>query len=89
RNELENATNTIKRSIEVLEKVGNPRLLWETYSTLAIAYNKLGHSNKSAKAWGHAKKWVNMVADGMSDLELKNGFLKSPQIKAILSESAL
>jgi hypothetical protein len=89
RNEIENAINTIKRSIEMLEKVGNPRLLWETYSTMAIAYNKLGHSNKSAKAWGYAKKWVTMVADGLSDLELKNGFLISPQIKAILSESAV
>ena len=86
-NELEIAIVTIKRSIEMLEKVGNPRLLWEAYSTLAITYNKFGRPYESTDSWGIAKSWINKVSDGLSDSELKNGYLKSRPVNAIFSKA--
>ena len=71
----------------MLEEVGNPRLLWETYSTLASAYKKLGRSSESNESWGAAKNKINMVAEGLSDLELKNGFINSQPVKNIFSEA--
>ncbi len=87
RNDLEKAVEILQNSITILEKVGNPKLLWEAYSSLANAYKKLWRKSDSNEAWGAAKKWINVVGDGLSDVELKNGFLNSSQIKAILSKT--
>jgi tetratricopeptide (TPR) repeat protein len=83
KDELNNAVGTLKNSIGILEKVSNPKLLWETYSILATIYQKLGRSSKSSEAWGAARNWITTVADDLSDMELKNSFLNSQQIKNI------
>lgn len=86
-NELEIAIVTIKRSIEILEKVGNPRLLWEAYSTLGTTYNKFGRPYESTESWGLAKSCINKISNDLSDSELKNGFLKSRQVNVIFSKA--
>ncbi len=87
RNEFKNAIHYLRESIDILEEVGNPRQLWQAYSSLASAFNNVGRSSEARENWGLAAKIINSAANRLSDNKLKSGFLNTDPIKKVLSNS--
>ena len=85
RNEFENALNYLRESIHILEEVGNPRQLWQAYSSLASAFNNVGRSSEARESWDLAAQLINNAANRLSDNDLKSGFLNADPIKRVLS----
>ena len=86
-NEFENALNYLRESVHILEEVGNPRQLWQAYSSLASAFNKAGRSGEARENRGLAAQLINNTASRLSDNELKSSFLNADPVKKVLSNS--
>jgi tetratricopeptide (TPR) repeat protein len=87
RKELENAVTNLGEAISILEGVGNPRQLWQAHDSLASAYNKLGRRSEQREHRGAAAEIIQNTANGLSDRELREGFLEAKPIREILSKA--
>ena len=85
--ENDNAVNSLKEAIQVLKEVGNPRQLWQAYASLASGLANHGHASDAREHWGAAAKVIQNTANGLSDGELRKGFLEAKPIRKILSKS--
>jgi tetratricopeptide (TPR) repeat protein len=88
RNEHENAITTMNEGIHILKEVGNPRQLWQAYTSFASALDKMGRHSDAQEQWGAALEVVQNTAKGLSDRDLRNGFFNAEQIRVILSKAA-
>ena len=87
RDENENAIRTLNESIQILKEVENPRQLWQAYGSLASAYDEMGRPSEAKEQWGAAKDIIQNTAKGLSDRELREGFLNAEPIREILSNT--
>ncbi len=87
RGEIDNAIKSINEGILVLKDVGNPRQLWEAYASLATGLGKLGRTSDAREHWGAAAEIIQDTANGLSDRELRGGFLEATPIREILSKA--
>ncbi len=87
RNESDNSIQSLNDAILVLKKVGNPRLLWETHSSLASGYEKLGRGSEAREQWGAAAEIIQKTANGLSDREIREGFLNAKPIHDIFAKA--
>jgi len=87
RNDTENAINNLYEAITILRKVGNPRQIWQARASLALSFEKTGRSSEAREHWGAGAEVIRGVANGLSNRELKEGFLNAVQIKEILSNA--
>jgi tetratricopeptide (TPR) repeat protein len=87
RNESDNAIRSLSEAILILKGVGNPRQLWQAYASLASAYDKLGRQSEAKEPWGAAAEVIHITANGLSDRELREGFLNAKQIREILAKA--
>jgi hypothetical protein len=71
----------------ILKEVGNPRQLWQAYASLASAYDKLGRESEAREQWGAAAEVIRKTAGGLSDRELREGFLSAKPIRDILAKA--
>jgi tetratricopeptide (TPR) repeat protein len=88
RNAHEEALHGLSEAIAVLQEVGNPRQLWQAHASLASAYEQMGRSNEAKGQWDAAADLIHTVANGLSDTDLRDGFLQAVPIQAILSKAA-
>jgi tetratricopeptide (TPR) repeat protein len=87
RNEAENAIANLGEAIAILREVGNPRQLWQAHASLASAYNKQGRHREEREHWGAAAEVIQSTANGLSDRQLRTGFLEAKPIREILSKA--
>jgi len=87
RDEVDNAINSVNEGILVLKEVGNPRQLWEAHASLASGLGKLGRTSDAREHWGTAAEIIQNTANGLSDRELREGFLEAKPIRDILSRA--
>jgi class 3 adenylate cyclase/tetratricopeptide (TPR) repeat protein len=87
RKEFDNAISSMSEAILILKEVGNPRQLWETHVSLASAYDKLGRRSEARDQWGAAAEVIRGVANGLSDRQLREGFLNAKPIREILANA--
>ena len=80
-------TMSLNKAVSILQEVGNPRQLWQGYASLASALGEMGKTGEAREQWGAAAKVINKLANGLSDHDLRNGFLDSDQIRKILSKA--
>jgi hypothetical protein len=73
----------MSEAILILRKVGNPRQLWQAHGSLASAYSKLGRESEAREQWGAAAEVIHKTANGLSDRELREGFLNASPIREI------
>jgi tetratricopeptide (TPR) repeat protein len=83
RGEVENAVETLHRSVETLKKVGNLRQIWIAHTSLAHAYRLLGRGGEEREQWQEAKLTAEAMAEGIHDNNLKGAFLNTDPIKEI------
>jgi ATP/maltotriose-dependent transcriptional regulator MalT len=88
-NAHEEALHSFNETIVLLQEVGNPRQLWQAHASLASAYEEMGRGTEAKCQWGAAADLINKVAKGLSDRELRDGFLHAGPIQAILSKAAI
>ncbi len=86
RNEFDHAISSISEAILTLKEVGNPRQLWEAHASLASAYKKLRRESEAEEQWGAAAEVIRKTAGGLSDRELREGFLSATPIRDILGK---
>jgi len=87
RNESENAIENFNEATVILNEVGNPRQLWQAHVSLASAHDKLGRVSEARNQWGVAAEVIRNTANGLSDSELREGFLRAEPIREILSKA--
>jgi tetratricopeptide (TPR) repeat protein len=87
RNESDNAIRSLNEAILILKEVGNPRQLWEAHASLASVYDKLRHGSESREEWGAAADIIRKTAGGLSDQNLREGFLNAKPIRDILAKA--
>ncbi len=71
------------------QRVGNPRQLWEAQTALGRTFEKLGRHSEAKEQWGAAAATIEKVTNGLSDRELKEGFLNAPPVRDILARAEL
>jgi len=87
RNEFDNAIFSIGDAILILKEVGNPRQLWQAHASLASAYDKLKRLSEAREQCGTAAEVIRKTANGLSDRELREGFLNAKPIQEILANA--
>lgn len=87
RGESDNAISNLNASIDILKDVGNPRHLWQAHAALGSAFHAVGRPGEAREQWGAAGATIQNVANGLSDRELRQGFLNAEPIRHILSKS--
>jgi tetratricopeptide (TPR) repeat protein len=87
RNEFDRAISSISEAILILKEVGNPRQLWEAHVSLASAYDKLRRLSETREQRGIAAEVIQKTANGLSDRELREGFLNAKPIREILAKA--
>jgi tetratricopeptide (TPR) repeat protein len=85
--EIDNALNSLKEAIRILEEVGNPRQLWQAYASLASGLAKHKRTGDAREHWGAAEEVIQNTAKGLSNRELRAGFLEARPIREILSKA--
>jgi class 3 adenylate cyclase/tetratricopeptide (TPR) repeat protein len=85
--EIDNAVNSLNEAILVLKEVGNPRQLWQAHVSLASGLAKHKHTSDAREHWGAAAEVIQNTANGLSDHELRAGFLAAKPIREILSKA--
>jgi hypothetical protein len=84
RDEIDNAVNSLNEAIQVLKEVGNPRQLWQAHASLASGLVRYKRSGDAREHWGAAAEVIQNTANGLSDRELRAGFLEAKTIREIL-----
>jgi tetratricopeptide (TPR) repeat protein len=87
RSEFDHAISSINEAILILKEVGNPRQLWEAHASLASAYDKLRRESEAKEQWGAAAEIIHKTANGLSDRNLREGFLNAKPIQEILANA--
>jgi tetratricopeptide (TPR) repeat protein len=86
-NEIDDAVNSLNDAIQVLKEVGNPRQLWQAHASLASGLAKHNRTSEARQHWGAAAEVIRNTAKGLSDRELRTGFLGTKPIREILSKA--
>jgi class 3 adenylate cyclase/tetratricopeptide (TPR) repeat protein len=87
RGEIDPGNANLKEAIIILKKVGNPRQLWQAYESLGSAFSRLKRNSEAKEQWGAASEIIGKTASGISDRELREGFLTTNPIQGILSKA--
>ncbi len=87
RNEFDHAISSINEAILILKEVRNPRQLWEAHASLASVYSKRGRLSEARDQWGAAAELIQKTANGLSDRNLREGFLNAKPIQDILAKA--
>ena len=85
--EIDNALSSLNEAIQILEEVGNPRHLWQAHAALASGLAKHKRPGDAREHWGAAAEIIQNTANGLSDRELRAGFLQAKPIREILSKA--
>jgi tetratricopeptide (TPR) repeat protein len=87
RNEFEKAIENFGEAIVILNEIGNPRQLWQAHASLASAFNKHGRLSEAREQWAAAAAVIRDTANGLSESELRTGFLQAEPIREILAKN--
>jgi class 3 adenylate cyclase/tetratricopeptide (TPR) repeat protein len=85
--ESESAISNLNEAILILKEVKNPRQLWQAHNSLASVFYDLGRAAEAREQWGAAAATVQEISDGLSDTDLREGFLNAKPIREILSKA--
>jgi len=84
RGAYDKAEDNLRSAQAVLEKVGNPKQIWITEGHLAKLYEKINRHDLAREHRQAAAKVVQKTTDGLSDHQLREGFLNALPVREIL-----
>jgi tetratricopeptide (TPR) repeat protein len=89
RMEFDHAFSNIHQSISLLKEVGNPRQIWEAHSALGRAFDQTGRSSEARDHWRAAAEIIQKTANGLSERDIREGFLKAAPVREVFSKVQL
>ena len=81
---LKEAERELAIALEVARQVGNPTQLWRTYEVIGALRTAEGRPDDAEGAYLEAATVVQRVADNLADYSLRETFLTSDAIQAIM-----
>ncbi len=81
------AESELKKALKLAKELGNPTQLWRTAQALGNLYAKQGKAKLAATQYKAALKVVQGMADGLTDPELKDGFLNAEPIREVFAQA--
>jgi tetratricopeptide (TPR) repeat protein/transcriptional regulator with XRE-family HTH domain len=85
RGELAAAEAELRHALRVARRIGNPPQLWKTFVALGDLWSAQGSSAAARRAYGDALTVVRRVAADLPATPLRETFLASPHVRAIMS----
>ena len=83
---FDQARASLSEAVRILGEVGNPRQLWQAHGSLASFYERMGRGSEAREQWGKAADTIRKVDSGLTDRELREGFLNARQVREILAK---
>ncbi len=89
REKPEEAQEEFRKALKIAEDLGNPTQLWRTHQALGNLYAKMGKgkAGQAKTRYRAALKIVRDIAGGLTDPELKEGFLQSDPIREVFAQA--
>jgi class 3 adenylate cyclase/tetratricopeptide (TPR) repeat protein len=84
---IDGAIETLSESISILNKIGNPRTLWEAHAALAKIMQNAGKNSEARTNWNAAASIIKNVSQRLFDKQLREGFLQASPVREILSNA--
>jgi tetratricopeptide (TPR) repeat protein len=85
RKNTDSAIRNLKKSIQILKEVGNPRQICQAHASLASVLDKLDKHAEARDQWGEAAAVIQRQAGNLSEPKLRAGFLEAQPIRRILT----
>ncbi|MDH3875983.1 MAG: hypothetical protein OET07_17720, partial [Desulfobacteraceae bacterium] len=82
---FEEAEIEMHRALSQARELGNPTVLWHTHQALGNLLLKQDKREEARRAFQAAVKVVQGLAEDLTDLELKEGYLKSEPVQKLVS----
>ena len=67
------------------QEIGNPTEIWRTHAALGEAHLRFEQLPLAREHFQAAAKTIEKIADGLGDLNLKNGFIESEPVRHVFS----
>jgi class 3 adenylate cyclase/tetratricopeptide (TPR) repeat protein len=84
RGQLEEAEAELYRALTHAKELGNPTQLWKTHQALGNLLRLRGKAEKARAEFQAALKIVEGIAEGLTDLALKEGYLQSEPVQKLV-----
>jgi class 3 adenylate cyclase/tetratricopeptide (TPR) repeat protein len=81
------AKTQLQQTLKWAQQLGNPTQLWKIHQALGTLYHNHGHALESIKYYHKALGVVQNMAAGLSESELKEGFLQSAPIQELFAQT--
>ena len=81
------AESELKKALKLAKELGNPTQLWRTAQALGNLYAGQGKAKQGAAQYKAALKVAQDMADGLTDPELKEGFLNAAPIREVFAQA--
>jgi tetratricopeptide (TPR) repeat protein len=85
----DSAEASLRSALKNLEKVGNPKQLWMTQTTLAELYGEMNRPDRAREHWQAAAAVVRSTADGLEEPNLRETFLGAASVRQIAEHADL
>ncbi len=82
---FEEAETELQRALSQAKELGNPTVLWHTHQALGNLLLEQYKREEARRAFQAAMKIVQGLAEDLTDVELKEGYLKSEPVQKLLS----
>jgi len=81
------AESELKKALKLAKNLGNPTQHWRTAQALGNLYSKQDKDKQAATQYRAALKVAQGMADGLTDTELKEGFLAAAPIREVFAQA--
>jgi tetratricopeptide (TPR) repeat protein len=87
RGRMKDAEIELIRALTQAKQLGNPTLLWKTHQAVGNLLLKRGKNEDAKAQFQTALKVVQNIAEGLTDVALKKGYLQSDPIQELFSKA--
>jgi len=81
------AETELQQTLKLAKQLGNPTQLWKAHQALADLLLKQGKSREARAEFQTALRVVQTIAEGLTDLALKEDYLQSESIQELSSQA--
>ena len=84
---FDEAETELQQTLKCAKRLGNPTQLWKTCQAVGNLYHNHGSAGESIRYYHKALGVVQNMAAGLSESELKEGFLQSAPIQELFAQT--
>ena len=81
---FDEAHQVLTKASSMAEEMGSKHHLWSVLSSLAGISSKLNKQNEADACRKKARQILEMIADGLQDIGLRESFLSQPRVRALI-----